>query len=419
MAKHGLVVSYYFPPVGGGGVQRWVKFIKYLTRWNWQLTIITTEIEESLPIDSSLLNELPDTIKIIRTRNPKSSKAVINHFFSHLSRGYLQRWLSAFYYITDSRKSWNFLAEQAIDREMKENKYDALMITSPPYSLAELAAKYSAKNDVPVLLDMRDHWTTNPLKIHPTLIHSYIDNKHENRALSGVNFLTTACQSIMKHVKAKNNSFSSENALVITNGYDEEDFTELVPSQLELSGVYNFGFSGSIYSHLNSPEFLFSAMRSLKDEGIEIHFHHIGESVYDISKLAQKQGIQNQLHTWGYLEHSECLKVLLAMDVTCQILDERVTNSEKTIGGKLYEYLRLKKPILAMVPAKGEAAQMIKETNSGIVCPSRNVDEIVAAIKQIIDEPKRFTFDGIEKYKRENLALSLKTFLEEKVSKVR
>ena len=415
MAKRCLIVSYYFPPAGGAGVQRWVKFIKYLSQWNWQFTVITSEIEKSFPVDTSLLQELPQTFKLIRTVNPKSTNPLVNFFFSYFNKGYPQRWLSAFYYITDSRKSWNDLARKAVNKALNENTYDVIIFTIPPYLLAELAANFTTTQDIPVLLDMRDHWTTNPLKIHPTAIHKYIDKKHEKKALSHIKYIITVCHSILEHISEE----STADTLVITNGYDEEDFTNLKTLDLKEKGDFNLGFSGTIYSHLNSPKTLFSAIKSLKDDGLEIHFHHVGESAYNIKNLARKYGLQNQYHAWGYQEHKTCLQILQAMDANCQILDERVVYADKTVGSKLYEYLRLRKPILAMVPANGEVARIIKETHSGVVCSSYNIDEICVALKEIVKYPNQYTFKDIEQYNRQRQSLKLKSFLEEKVIKVK
>lgn len=415
MTKRALIVTYYFPPAGGGGVQRWVKFIKYLSRWNWQFTVITSEIEKTFPMDASLLQELPRTLKFIRTANPKSTNPLTNFFFSHFPKGYPQRWLSAFYYITDSRKSWNNIARKEVNAVLSAEKYDVIIFTIPPYLMAEMAATFTITQDIPVLLDMRDHWTTNPLKIHPTCIHKYIDKKHEKEALSRIKYIITVCRSILEHIQEK----SSAEALVISNGYDEEDFRDLKARVMKKKGHFNLGFSGTVYSHLNSPKFLFAALRSLKDEGLEIHFHHVGESAYNIRKLAKKYGLQDQYHDWGYRKHKECLQILQAMDANCQILDERVTYAERTVGSKLYEYLRLRKPILAMVPAKGEVTRIVKESHSGVVCSSHNIDEIRAALKEIIADPNQYTFKDIEQYNREKQALKLKSFLEEKVIKVK
>ena len=417
MATRGLIVSYYFPPVGGGGVQRWVKFIKYLNRRDWDFTVITAEIEESSPSDESLLAELPKSVKIIRAGPEKPFKSYKNHINLRLRRGYWQRWMSAFVHVVDSRKKWNNIIKPYIEKEISQGKYDALIFTIPPYSLGTLAADFTAGHDIPVFLDLRDPWTINPYKIHPTPVHAYLDRRSERSAISGINNFISAYQSTLDHFDKYIDNFTPDKAILIPNGFDIEDFIGLEPEPLPVRGKFNLGFSGTFYSHLNNPRYLFLALRLLREAGYDVHFHHVGSSIYDISKPAKKYNIQNQVHKWSYQEHKKCLQILKSMDALCIILDERIKHADKTVGGKLYEYLGLKKPVLAMVPREGEAAKIINETNSGIVCSSIDVTQICQAVKQIITGQRIFTFEDIERYSREEQALQLKSFLEARLKK--
>jgi len=156
LAKRGLVVAYYFPPAGGGGVQRWTKFIKYLSNQEWKFTVITAAIENESTSDQSLLNDISPETKIIRTENKSGKKTEL---LKNMPRGYLQRWIGAFINVTDSRENWNQKVIPIINTEMKDVKYDVMFISMPPYSTARLAAYYTDKLDIPVILDMRDPWT--------------------------------------------------------------------------------------------------------------------------------------------------------------------------------------------------------------------------------------------------------------------
>jgi len=418
LARHGLIVTYYFPPAGGGGVQRWIKFIKYLSRLGWRFTVITAQVEKSNPLDPSFLDELPSDITIVRSSETQTRAGWLGRIRSRLSGSYWLRWLSAWYYVTDSRIGWNKMAATNIQQQIEQTKYDVIIFSSPPYSLARLATSVAASKQqpVPVCLDMRDPWTINPYKIYPTPFHGFWDKKREKQSIAGVPLIISAYRSTIDHYRDCIPHFNPANCLYLPNGYDEEDFINLPEYRLAPADHCHIAFSGSFYSHLNKPDVLFTALSKLKNRGIKIHFHHFGESVYDVSKLAKSFDLQDQFHKWGYQSHRECLKKLQAMNAYVLILNEGIKNADKTIGGKVYEYLRLRKPILALIPEQSEAARLIRDTDSGIICSGLKIDSVIEALTVIYLKQRRFTFKNIEQYDRYRQARQLQQFFEEKLA---
>ncbi len=409
------MVSYYFPPSGGGGVQRWLKYIKYLARWGWEFTVITNEPESSGPRDDSLLNDIPANTHIIRTDHADLSTVLPSKISFLRKSGYWQRWISAFFHITDRRQSWNRKARFYIRSEIKKSKYDAVIFTSPPYSLALLATELSGKVKCPLFLDLRDPWTINPYKIYPTPLHKYIDKIREEKTIARLKFVISAYQSTLNDYKNRIKDFAESQSLFLPNGFDEEDFSNLEMVDIPQKGKFNLGFSGSIYSHLNTPEPVFAAIQCLKKRNTDIHFHHIGISVYDISQWADVYGISDRVHPWGYKDHRQSLGILQNMDVLCLILDDRWINAGNTVGGKLYEYLRLRIPILAIIPENGEAADVIRKTNSGVIVSSKSTEQIVKVLEQLIAKNQTFSWKGLEEYSREFQAHALKEYLENNI----
>ena len=410
----GLIVSYYFPPTGGGGVQRWLKLIKYLSRGEWEFSVLANDQSTSIPIDKSLLLEIPENLKVIRTPSTNRSESINNKTSLSLFRqsGYWQRWISAFFRITDSRYGWNAVAEEYIRKELNNSNIDLIILTSPPYSLAFLAASLGSSVNCPVILDMRDPWTINPYKIYPTIIHRLLDKRRENESLSKISFLISAYQSTIDDYKKRIKNFKSKKILFLPNGYDEEDFSRLEKPESFRGGQFNIGFSGTVYSHLNKPNPIFKAMTKLIKNGVDIHFHHVGTSVHDLSKLAKRYNINGNVHLWGYRNHKASLRILQMMDALCLILDERWPQAENTIGGKFYEYLRLKIPIFALVPENGEAANIIKNTDSGLIVSCNDEMEVTQELSNLLEKKYKFTWRGIEKFSRENQAQVLNQFLE-------
>jgi glycosyltransferase involved in cell wall biosynthesis len=404
-----LIVSYYFPPAGGGGVQRWTKLIKYLSRMDWRFTVISARTDSMLPEDNSLLADIPETTKNIRISNAEPAGRILKQ---KKETPYWKRWLSAFYHITDSRAKWNLFVLPAILKELDQNHYDAVIITIPPYSLAELAAYLTAHRREPVILDMRDPWSINPYKIYPTPMHRLIDQGRETRAIDKIKYLISAYHSIIDHYSYKIPGFEQKRSVVVTNGYDKNDLPTSFTKIKQGMSVFKIAFSGTFYSHLNHPGNLFKAMQILNREGKNIHFYHIGKSAYDLLPVARKYGQYDFFHSLGYLSHVECLNQLQKMDAFVLILDDRVTHADKTIGGKIYEYLALQKPIAALVPEKGEAAALIRSTDSGIICPYSDVQGIVATLRELAAGKRTFQFSSIDNYSREHQALQLNQFLE-------
>jgi glycosyltransferase involved in cell wall biosynthesis len=412
LAKRGLLVSYYFPPTGGGGVQRWVKYLKYLSGLGWEFCVIANDHSPDSPKDETLLNELPQNIKIIRTQSSGTVDTIRSKFPFLKQSGYWQRWISAVFRITDSRLAWNSIAGKYLKDELANNDYDVVIVTSPPYSLAFLASAINENLNCPVVLDLRDPWTINPYKIYPTRIHRILDEHREKKTISKIDYLISAYQSTTDNYKNNIHNFNSKEVLILPNGYDEEDFKNIAAIESFKGGSYNIGFSGTIYSHLNTPDPVFEAMSKLIKKGMDIHFHHVGTSVYDLSELAKKYNIQKNIHVWGYTDHKSSLQLLQMMDALCLILDDRWPQSENTIGGKFYEYLRLKKPIFAVVPEKGEAAKVINKTNSGIIVSAKDSEIIAQNLKSLFINKQEFTWDSLEEYNREHQAEELNEYLE-------
>lgn len=415
MVKRGLIVCYYFPPSGGGGVQRWVKFIKYLSRLGWELTVITAPAEPGMPVDQSLLQDIPETTRIIRTPVKVISGGMLSQLKKHLSRGYWQRWLSALFYVTDSRIAWNKIASRTIRGELQEQRYDVIIISSPPYSLAMLAAQLKRQTSIPVVLDLRDPWTTNPYKIYPTGLHRILDRRREKVCITEIDNLISVYRETFDYFNGVIEGFSRKILDIIPNGYDDGDFAALPEVPEPEVANYHLAFSGTFYSHLNTPEVLFSAISRLKKENCRIIFHHFGQSMIDLEYLAEKHGIGDQLQCWGYLAHHELLARLTKMNVLCVILDPRIPNAENTAGGKLYEYLRFRIPVFALVPENGAAARILSETESGLAVGSTDPVIVAEKLKRLLNNEYLFQFRNTDVYSRKNLTGRLDSFLTEKI----
>ena len=182
---------------------------------DWQLTVITAPAEPKMPRDNSLLEELPPATKILRTPVVAERSGLSAWLNNRLSRGYWQRWLSALVHITDSRKGWNRQALDLLNRELQTEEYDCLIISSPPYSLVQLAAEMKASADIPVILDLRDPWTTNPYKIYPSGLHRLLDRRREQKYIAGIDNLISVYHTTFEHFDKTIPGFQHKSKIVI------------------------------------------------------------------------------------------------------------------------------------------------------------------------------------------------------------
>lgn len=417
MAKRCLVVTYYFPPNGGGGVQRIVKLIKYLSRNDWQFSVVTSALSlNNIPQDNNLIRDVPTDVKVNRVSNSINSKgkSIWDSLLLSFKSTFLVRWINAFLFIPDIHTRWSLAVYDRIQLLMKSGNFDLILVSSPPYSLAVLAAKLIENVSIPVVFDMRDPWTTNPYKIHPTQWHFKRDRLLEFDAIKRIKYGTSAYASLIQFYQKNIPDFKTENWRYIPNGFDEDDFAALSPVDID-SQKLNIAFSGTFYSHINNPLVLFKAIASLQAYMRDkIIFHHIGTSNISLSKLAKKYNISACVREWGYHPHQDCLNILSSMDVYCFILDSANPNAVNTIGGKVYEYLRLRKPILALVPENGDAAHLINNLKAGIVIDSNNQHAIKKLLISWIEKkPVINSNPDITEFKRALLAQKFSKFFDQ------
>lgn len=418
MDRRALIVTYYFPPLGGGGVQRMAKLVKYGTQQGWHFTVVTADERSSIiPKDDSLLQEIPSSTKIVRIPLRLLPPVVKEEQRFTRNSNYFKRWLSAFFFVPDSRRKWVEKAWPVLRKELSEKRYDLVLISLPPYSLSFLARTIQAHFDLPVLLDLRDPWTLNPYKIHPTPLHRLLDWKLEKKAIGSVRFGVSAYARVLKHYKTALPAFEREAWRVIPNGFDEDDFAGLETATSSADKHFVIAFSGTIYSHVNHPRALFGAMallnRQAPEWGQKLRFAFVGKAHINLQQVARKYGVEGQLIDYGYRPHRESLHILNRAQALVFVLDDREPRSVFTVGGKVYEYLRLKKPILALVPPSGEAADLIRKTDSGKIVPPSRVEEIATTLREWMMAPPKFTFRGIEQYERRKQSAQFLAFFEE------
>ena len=421
MIKKVLVIAYYFPPMGLSGVQRTLKFVKYLPKFGWEPVVITTNAPAYYAFDDSLLEELGDETKIYRTdediskylkKNKQKDRETIK-YPSRFSQK-IKRIISQFIFQPDSRITWKKHALKAGKKALEENEIDAIYATAPPFTDFLVAKELSEEYNIPYLIDYRDLWLDNAFYVYPTPFHKNYSAKLENEVLKKCSKALVITRYMKEQLIKRYQIVSHEDVSILPHGYDPEDFKGVEKDIYPGSGKFVLTHSGLFPDDL-TPKYFLKAFRAfLKEnpeakENTELRF--IGLMRYEHQKLVFKYKLEKNIVMYGYLPHDEVIKHLLSSDV----LWFMITNNIAT-PSRMYEYIGAKKPIIACTP-EGSIKETALKTGAAETCQPKNETEIKAAIekyyklwkKNSLPKPKN---DYIKNFDREKLTESLAKELE-------
>lgn len=433
--KKVLIVAYYFPPSGGPGVQRVLKNVKYLTQFGWEPIVLTVENGQFPAIDESLFKEIPEGTKIFRTKifepydiyrkftgKGKDVALDVNNIKKEgQKRSFTEKiaeFIRATFFIPDARIGWKKYAVAEGLKIIKSEGINAIYSSSPPYTCSIIANSLKKKTGLPWVAGLRDPWTDFLTTPKRWFLPKIIDKHLEKSVFKNANYVECAWEGIKKDALEKYPTFDAEKFVHIPNGYDSADFPDVEQSK---NDVFTITYTGSMYGRRN-PQTLFNSIEELIVDGLvekdKFKFRFIGRFGAEIDEMIDKSGFKEQIEVIGYMAHSESIKMLIKSDALLLIVDE-AKESEEIVPGKVYEYLGVIKAILAIAPQKSAIANLIRETNAGLVA---HQDETELLKKNFLAYYNNF-YDGqmlininktaIEKYERKNSAQQLANLLNE------
>lgn len=413
MKKRVLMIANQFPPMGGSGVQRSVKFAKYLPHFQWEPIVFTRECNKGL-MDKSLLNDIPKNLEVIRTKAYDFN--VFPKPFNLVGKLISRKML-----IPDGDKIWYEKNKKILLDYIKNNKIDALYTTSYPYS-DHLLGLYIKKHlpDLPWIVDFRDEWCNNPY---------ILDMGYSNRRMKKERIMekevVTMCDYFITNTPFMLKNFIKDydiehKSYVIPNGYDEEDFIGL-DKEYNKSDKLIITYSGSMYGRRKPDYFLQSINELIEEDKInknDIIIRFIGnipsKKINEINDNFSLEGIVNYL---PYMPHKESIEKLIESDILLLIIGEG-KGAENFYSGKIFEYMNTNRAILALVPEKGVAAQVIKETQTGYISEMTDVNKIKKLIQDIYNGWKNNNmdlqpnWDKIKTFERKELTKNLAKILD-------
>lgn len=414
-----LITTYYWPPAGGPGVQRWLMFVKYLKDFDIEPIVYIPENPNYPILDETLVNEVSKEITILKLpiKEPyrwagflskKKTKTISSGMISNKKQSLLERfllWVRGNFFIPDARKNWVKPSVTFLKKYLKENPIEVVITSGPPHSLHLIGMQLQKQLSLKWIADFRDPWTS--IGYHKKLkLSKKAQKKHlflEKQVLQNANNLIVTSN----HTKKEFQQITDKPITVITNGYDFEAKNVVLDKKFTISHI------GSLLSERN-PEVLWKALSELiaEDQDFAEHFELqlAGIVSEDVLESIKKYRLENNTSILGYLSHQEAAKIRNASQVLLLVeIDSEDTKA--IIPGKLFEYLASKRPILAIGPKNSEVASIISDTQSGVYFYYTQKEEIKKVLKKWYQKFKTDTLQlesvGVEQYHRKNLTKKL------------
>jgi len=417
MKKKVLIIAYYWPPAGGPGVQRWVKFIKYLPDFDITPILYIPENPTYPILDESLNGAVSKELTIIKKSifeplriaqlfSKKQSKTLSAGIIKNKAKqSLLERimlYIRGNHFVPDARKFWVKPSVNYLKKYIQENAIDTIITTGPPHSLHLIGLGLKKQLDINWIADFRDPWTN--ISYHKKLkINAKAQTKHkalEKEVLQTADKIVVTSPS----TKVEFEAITKQNITVITNGYDDSS-----GGKVTLDQKFSLAHIGSLLADRN-PKVLWEVLGELIQENKKFATDFVlklaGTISEDVLESIQKAGLGNHLDLLGYIPHKD----ILNLQKNSQVLVLITIDSEETKGiipGKLFEYMVSGRPILGIGAQNADFKQIIQQTNTG---KSFDYTDKEALKKQILTYYKAYqennlkTFPiGLQQYHRKAL----------------
>lgn len=369
--------------MGMGGVQRTLKFAKYLLNYNWQPIVVTINPKKYFAIDEYLLDEaLQRGVIIERTGNDELNLSKIVTRVPKERFRKLRSRISQLVFIPDTKIFWKRKALKKIDSIwQKYGGFNLVFATAPPYTDFLIGQEVKKRYKIPLVIDYRDAWVDSPvLNFYPTPFHRKANENLERRVIKDSNIVITTNRRVKEMIIRRYENIDYNDIKIFTHGYDEEDFEIAKTKKLPLTNKMRVTYSGSFYTR--NPKFYFKAIRNFIDKYPEtkgkVEFLFLGIFTKELIKLAKHLNIIDYLNLPGYVNHSECVKYLLASDVLF-LLVSRGENEDAAMPGKVGEYIGSRKNIIACIP-DGVTKKLLEKYNAIKFVSDENPELISNAI---------------------------------------
>ena len=387
-----LILTYYWPPASGPGVQRFLKISKYISDFGWQPVILTVENTSSSSVDHSLGDDV-ESLQVFKTKtfepfevynrlSGKKGKQVGTGLIGFENNKGLFKKITLFiranFFIPDARKGWSRFAIKEANRIIEENKIEALITTGPPHSVHLIGLKLKKKFGLPLIADFRDPWTTIFYNtFFPRTKRTKIkDQKLEDSVLMNADVVTVVSNGLLEEFKDR-----AKNVEVVYNGFDPADIPEIIPEKTE---KFRLSYVGNFKPNQNIKAF-WEAISELKSEIPEFSTNFkvslTGNLNSGLFELIDKYDLKDIVETNSYVSHSDAVKLMVNSGMLLFIIPNTESN-HLIITGKLFEYIASGSPILSVGPVNGNASEILNNSGRDKMMDYSEKDKIKEQIKK-------------------------------------
>jgi glycosyltransferase involved in cell wall biosynthesis len=418
-----LIITYYWPPSGGAGVQRWLKFSKYLPEYGYEPIILTVDEAEAsyAQLDYSLLQEVGPALSVHKTktfepynlyRKLSNKKEIPYGGFSNQKKitffEKLSRFIRGNLFVPDPRRGWNKYALKKALELIHKQQIEVVITSGPPHSTHLIGKKIKDKTDIRWIADFRDPWTD--IYYYKDLYHSClaakIDQYLEKKVLTSTDKIITVSEEVGK-LLLKKIPVASDKIVVIPNGYDETDFENV---EVVKNEIFTVTYTGTISMSYRIDQFI-EAISLLPDsvKG-QIRIRFVGNVPEEILNLFRLKNLDSLVEVLGYIPHSQAICQMMSASLLLLAIPDSPDN-KGIVTGKFFEYLAAKRPILAIGPLGGDVDIMVQKCRAGKLFSYDEKEEMKLYILKIFEQEQNGSFrdetTGTEKYTRRNLTEQL------------
>jgi glycosyltransferase involved in cell wall biosynthesis len=416
-----LIITYYWPPAGGPGVQRWLKFVKYLPDFNIQPIVYIPENPTYPIIDNGLQSEVSEKAIILKKKivepygfasflgKNKTKKISSGIIPNQKKQSFLEKtllWVRGNIFIPDARFLWVKPSVKYLKKYIEENQIDTIVTSGPPHSLHLIGLQLKKELNVKWFADFRDPWTT--IGYHKALkLSSSAEKKH--KALEK-EVLTTADTIIVtsKTTKTEFQAITSQPIEVITNGYDLEKV-----SKQPLDEKFTLAHIGSFLSERN-PRILWKALKELTKENPDFRrdfqLKLIGAVSQEVLDTISEFRLNDFVLNLGYISHQEAVEHQRKSQVLL-LIEINSNDTKSIIPGKLFEYMVSERPIIALGPEGSDFAEIITSTNTGVFFLYDELEQLKELLLKYYNLYKEQNLKvhavGLQQYSRKSLTEQL------------
>ena len=424
--KKVLIITYYWPPSGGSGVQRCLYFAKHLRSFGWEPVIYTVSNGEYPAIDESLEKEIPEGIEVIKTpiwepyglykkftgqkKDKKLKPLLVTEKKERQLAHKISTWIRGNFFIPDARKFWIKPSIKFLKNYLKENPVDVIFSSNPPQSVHLIGLALKETFDLPWIADFRDPWTKISY-YNDLMLTNWADNKHkalEKAVLNKADIVTTVSWSC----KTGFQSIVDRKIEVITNGFEDSMIFPDVPKK---SDQFLISYTGTL-SRDRNPIKIWEGLKELVEEQPalrdKLKLQFIGNIDDSVFETLATLGLSSLVNRIGYVSHSKVFEYLAGSDLLLLI---GIPNDPGVLTGKLFEYLFSKKPILSIGPKGGDIERILAEIGAGINVDFEEKNSFKKALSHYLNSPPQAPenlTNQLQKYTRKSLTQQLATQLD-------